>query len=314
MSHVHSLHFESLEARELLSTTHPAAAHAAKAHAKAAVATVPLVLDGTLTVNNSEAISDENLDGGYTTSVPVSRAARALGQVTGVWYESTDAYGDYLGPDTITLHGAQGAFTIAFNNGVFRTRPPHRPPLRLLSAHPADPGRHGRLLRRHGERDDRPEHERRAYRGREHHAERPEQMRPGGEPVHLGGEVLDDAARGDRAGPPGQARDAHAPLPGRALSLAEQARPSRLARFWISQGPLSLVKTTRVELGQPRVANRRQDLADAPIDLLDDVAVQPARALAAERLARVQGDVRERVGHVEEERVPLPRPGRTGRG
>jgi hypothetical protein len=119
MSRVHSLHFESLEARELLST-----AHAAKPHTKAAVATVPLVLDGTVNVNNSEALSDENLDGGYTTSVPVTGQLGALGQVTGVWYESSDEYGDYLGPDTITFHDGQGAFTIAFNNGS--SGPAHR--------------------------------------------------------------------------------------------------------------------------------------------------------------------------------------------
>jgi hypothetical protein len=124
MSRVHSLHFEALESRELLSTAHPAAAHAAKAHTKAAVATVPLVLNGTINVNNGEALSDENMDGGYTTTVPVSGQLGALGQVTGMWYESSDEYGDYLGPDTITLHTSQGAFTIAFNNGS--SGPAHR--------------------------------------------------------------------------------------------------------------------------------------------------------------------------------------------
>jgi hypothetical protein len=119
MSRVHSLHFESLEARELLS-----AAHTAKAHAKAAVATVPLVLNGTVNVNNGAAQSDQNLDGGYTTSVPVSGQLGALGQVTGIWYESSDSMGDYLGPDTITLHDSQGVFTIAFNNGS--SGPAHR--------------------------------------------------------------------------------------------------------------------------------------------------------------------------------------------
>jgi hypothetical protein len=124
MSRVHTLRFEALEARELLSTAHPAAAHAAKPHAKAAVATVPLVLNGTVNVNNGEALSEENLDGGYTTAVPVSGQLGALGQVTGMWYESSDENGDYLGPDTITLHDTQGAFTIAFNNGS--SGPAHR--------------------------------------------------------------------------------------------------------------------------------------------------------------------------------------------
>jgi hypothetical protein len=112
MKRVHSLTFESLEGRELLSGAR--AAHAARAHPAAAG---PLMLDDTLTVNNKQAITNTNLDGGDTTSVPVSGQLTGVGAVHGVWYESTDAYGDYMGPDTITLHGSQGSFTIAFNNG-----------------------------------------------------------------------------------------------------------------------------------------------------------------------------------------------------
>jgi hypothetical protein len=115
MKRVHSLRFESLEGRELLSGAH-AAAHPARSHT--AVAAGPLVLDGTLTVNNRAALTNTNLDGGYTTSVPVSGSLSGLGEVHGVWYESTDQFGDYLGPDTITLRGAQGGFTIAFSNAT----------------------------------------------------------------------------------------------------------------------------------------------------------------------------------------------------
>ncbi len=118
MSRVHSLGFEALESRELLSRAHPAIAHAAKDHARPAAVGAPLVLSGTLTVNNRAATTNQNLDGGYTNSVPVSGQLSGLGQVSGVWYESTDSYGDYLGPDTITLHGAQGSFTIAFSNAT----------------------------------------------------------------------------------------------------------------------------------------------------------------------------------------------------
>jgi hypothetical protein len=75
------------------------------------------VLDGTLTVENKRAMTDTNLDGGDTTSVPVIGQLSGLGAVHGVWFESTDQFGDYLGPDTITLRDAQGSFTIAFNNG-----------------------------------------------------------------------------------------------------------------------------------------------------------------------------------------------------
>ena len=116
MSHVRSLDFDALEARELLSRAHHAATHHAKAHAKPAAAATPLVIAGTLTVNNHAAISNTNMDSSSTTSVPVTGQLGALGTVSGVWYESTDSFGEYMGPDTITLHGSQGSFTIAFSN------------------------------------------------------------------------------------------------------------------------------------------------------------------------------------------------------
>jgi hypothetical protein len=118
MGRAYSLRFEALESRELLSTAHAAVAHAARAHARPAAVGAPLVLDGTLTVDNRAATTNQNLDGGYTTSAPVSGQFGGLGQVHGVWYESTDSYGDYQGPDTITLHDAQGAFTVEFNDGT----------------------------------------------------------------------------------------------------------------------------------------------------------------------------------------------------
>jgi hypothetical protein len=82
------------------------------------------VLDGTLTADNHAAATTTNLDGGYTNSVPVSGQLSELGQVHGVWSESTDAYGNYLGPDTVTLHGSQGSFTVAFSNAT--PGPAHR--------------------------------------------------------------------------------------------------------------------------------------------------------------------------------------------
>jgi hypothetical protein len=117
MSHGRPLRFEALESRELLSRAH-AAAHHGRAHARPAEVGAPLVLGGTLTVDNRATSANQNLDGGYTNSVPVSGQLGGLGQVRGVWYESTDSFGDYLGPDTITLHGAQGSLTITFNNGT----------------------------------------------------------------------------------------------------------------------------------------------------------------------------------------------------
>jgi hypothetical protein len=119
MNRVHSLRFEALESRELLSRTHTAIAHDAKAHAKPAAAdAAPLVLSGTLTVNSRAASTSENAYGDYTESEPVSGQLSGLGKVHGIWYESTDSEGDYEGPDTITLHSAKGGFTIAFNNGT----------------------------------------------------------------------------------------------------------------------------------------------------------------------------------------------------
>ena len=114
MRHVHPLRFESLEARQLLSRAH------GPAPARPRVAAAPLVLDGTLAVDNSPgaATTTMNIDGSMTTSVPVAGQLGALGQVHGLWNESVDAYGDYQGPDTLRLRDAKGTFTVEFNNGT----------------------------------------------------------------------------------------------------------------------------------------------------------------------------------------------------
>lgn len=113
MNRDRSLHFEPLEGRQLLSGAH---AHAGRAAASPATAPAPLVLSGTLTVDNKQATTNSNMYSGYTTYAPVSGQLSGVGRVHGIWYESTDQFGDYLGPDTITLHGAKGSFTIAFSN------------------------------------------------------------------------------------------------------------------------------------------------------------------------------------------------------
>lgn len=123
MSRARSPHFESLETRELLSGVHADKAHAHKAHAAQSeaaslAATTPASISGTLTLNNKDASQGQNAYGGYTTSVPVSGTLSGLGQVSGYWYESTDEMGDYMGPDTITLHGASGAISVAFSDGA----------------------------------------------------------------------------------------------------------------------------------------------------------------------------------------------------
>ena len=114
MKHVHSLRFETLEARQLLSRAH---VHAAVAHAARPAAT-PVVLNGTLTVDNNPnaTTTTTNEDGSMTTSVPVAGQLGALGQIHGIWDETVDSFGDYEGPDTLTLHASNGTFAVAFNN------------------------------------------------------------------------------------------------------------------------------------------------------------------------------------------------------
>src|ERR1700727_576359 len=99
MSHVRSLDFDDLEGRTLLRAPRHAVAHPAPAVKAKPV--VPLVLDGTLTVNNKASSSSINQDGGMTTSIPVSGSLGALGTVRGVWSENTDSFGEYEGPDTL---------------------------------------------------------------------------------------------------------------------------------------------------------------------------------------------------------------------
>jgi len=109
MSQFRSLCFEALEARRLLSRTHVVP------HARPAMMASPLVLDGTLTVENKATTTTMNLDGSTTTSVPVAGQLGTLGEVHGVWTESVDTYGDPTGPDTLQLHDAKGTFLVAFN-------------------------------------------------------------------------------------------------------------------------------------------------------------------------------------------------------
>jgi hypothetical protein len=109
MRHVRSLDFDALETRQLLTKAHLVA------HSAPAVAMVPLVLDGTLAVDNSATSTTMNDDGGTTTSIPVAGVLAGLGKVRGIWNESVDSFGDYVGPDTIQLHDPHGTFVVAFS-------------------------------------------------------------------------------------------------------------------------------------------------------------------------------------------------------
>jgi hypothetical protein len=111
MSRARCLRFEALESRELLSR-----AHIAPHHAIHAAIVTPLVLDGTLAVDVKGRALTMNTDGSSTTSAPVAGQLGALGQVRGVWTETTDPYGGSGGLDTLRLHNAQGAFVVTFNN------------------------------------------------------------------------------------------------------------------------------------------------------------------------------------------------------
>jgi hypothetical protein len=112
MSHVRPLVFDALEPRVLLSKGHVAVAHAVPA-----VAAAPLVLNGSLAVdNNANAASTTmNTDGSTTTSVPVAGRLGAWGEVRGVWNKTVDAFGAPTGLDTLRLHNSKGAFIVAFN-------------------------------------------------------------------------------------------------------------------------------------------------------------------------------------------------------
>ncbi len=109
MSHARSLTFDALEERKLLSRGQLVA------HANHAVIATPLVLNGTLTVNNRGTTTSMDEQGDTTTSTPVAGQLGTLGEVRGVWNESADSEGDYEGPDTLRLHNAKGSFTVAFN-------------------------------------------------------------------------------------------------------------------------------------------------------------------------------------------------------
>jgi hypothetical protein len=109
MSHARSLCFDALEERKLLSRGHVVA------HARHAVVATPLVLNGTLTVNNRGTTTSMDEQGDTTTSTPVAGQLGTLDEVRGIWNESADSEGDYLGPDTLQLHNTKGSFVVAFN-------------------------------------------------------------------------------------------------------------------------------------------------------------------------------------------------------
>jgi hypothetical protein len=113
MSHIRSLNFEALETREFLSTGHARVAH----DALAAVAVRPIVLDGTLAVDNkpNAGVTNVNMEDSTTTSTPVAGHLATLGEVRGVWNKTQDVFGDPHGLDTLRLHNSKGSLILIFN-------------------------------------------------------------------------------------------------------------------------------------------------------------------------------------------------------
>ena len=147
MRHARSLDFDALESRKLLSSrVHHAVAHHAPAHPAAAAVSVPVTLNGTLTLDSKATSTSMDAQSDMTTTIPVAGTLGALGQVHGVWNESVDANGNYLGPDTLQLHGARGGGRRVQQRGP-RESPPDRDRDRLFRAQPEGRRRHGAYAR-----------------------------------------------------------------------------------------------------------------------------------------------------------------------
>jgi hypothetical protein len=132
MRRARSLQLEFLEPKLLLST-----ARAAKLHTPAVV--TPLVLDGTLSVDNSAAQSMTNPDGSTTTSTPVKGKFGTLGALRGVWNETVDQYGDSEGMDVLRLENSKGTIIVEFDTA---------------DAGPAQPAGHGAVYYQEPQRID----------------------------------------------------------------------------------------------------------------------------------------------------------------
>lgn len=111
MRHVHSLGFDDLEAKKLLSKAVVPAPHTTPM-----VAATPIELNGTLAVDNNGASQTQSADGGTVTMTPVTGRLATLGKVRGVWSETTGPYGDIEGLDVLRLRGPKGMIVLEFNN------------------------------------------------------------------------------------------------------------------------------------------------------------------------------------------------------
>ena len=113
------------------------------------------------------------------------------------------------------------------------------------------------------------------------------ELEAGTEEVHGGADLGADAAGRDPAGPPGEARHAHAAFPGAPLPLPEQAGGAAVQLLGEPGAVVAREDDQRVA-GEIEPPQRGEDLPDAPVELLDNVAVQARCALAAEALRGVE--------------------------
>jgi hypothetical protein len=120
----HSFRFDVLEGRELLAAAH----HVVKPHVTPAIARAPLVLSGTLAVDNQKTSSIDNADGSSTTTTPIAGSLGSLGRVTGVWNESVDSFGQPSGLNVLRLQTKKGSLVITFSTS------------NTVKAHPAGHG------------------------------------------------------------------------------------------------------------------------------------------------------------------------------
>jgi hypothetical protein len=107
----HAFSFDALEDRKLMTAAH----RVAKPHTTPMIIGTPLVLNGTLAVDNNLASSMNNPDGSTTTSTPVAGNLSSLGKVEGVWNSTVDEFGDIDGPNVLRLANAKGSVIITFN-------------------------------------------------------------------------------------------------------------------------------------------------------------------------------------------------------
>ena len=119
--------------------------------------------------------------------------------------------------------------------------------------------------------------------------------------IHGGKRGIADACGGDFARPTDQTGHAHAALEGGEFALAERSR--RAGVFAVGEeGAIVGAENDERVVVEAEAFEGGHDLADGPIEFLDDIAVEAALAGALEFFGGEDGDVRHDVRHVEEKR------------